>query len=460
VIWLDSWDIYAYTEPDLADLSVRIEGKIEGRILASMWEHAPSLSRDAKYPAIVTGISQREDDEEARIVMTVRGTDEALPLEVVHYAQIPHTFVEGGEYTIQVRLPAGIDQVSHQDYLDAMTKAMPETVLEIYAQYRKLRKAKVFQIINTELENKVMSLGVIGSFLRLKEDGSGYETEIKVGEDTYPAFLPRSLSKTYGYTIQGHAYLTVKEWDHKSEQAILELAPPEYVWGRMQKFVGTKQNGTINSIKEGLGVFVHITSGITGLVHSKYRAPDNLQPGDKVKIFIKSIDSDKGEVELRLVSPELQSLKTSLPPTFITTAKSKVRGGLLIDFPGSVRAGVNGFVPFSLCNGFIEEGDRILVMLESWDEYEENFVFKPVDESGTWDYLSRNVNKLFEGGVVKGTKDGLGIFVHLINGVQGLVHISQLPSGRTPQSYQKVNSLAVRIYSVDKDQKRISLNLR
>jgi small subunit ribosomal protein S1 len=236
--------------------------------------------------------------------------------------------------------------------------------------------------------------------------------------------------------------------------------------------------GTIRSVVD-FGLFVDI-GGFEGLVHRSEIAwkdlpvpPSEYKPGDKVKVMVIDFDKEKGKVSLsikRLRPNPWEGIADRYPAG--TLVKGKVVS--VTDFGAFVELeeDVEGLVHVSeLSWGYpdnpkevVHEGDEVEVVVLSCDEETRRISLslrrtqRDPWEDGEAKYP---VGQRVVGTVTKITD--FGAFVKLEDGVEGLVHVSELDWGHVAHPrdvLQQGENVEVKILSVDPQERRISLSIR
>ncbi|HEX5429968.1 MAG TPA: S1 RNA-binding domain-containing protein [Patescibacteria group bacterium] len=206
-----------------------------------------------------------------------------------------------------------------------------------------------------------------------------------------------------------------------------------------------------------------------------------LKVGDMVFASVLEPENKEGNIELsfRQAGQERvwQTLSDRMRSREVITTKilDANKGGLMVEVNG-----VLGFLPVSQLSSEhyprVEEGDKskILEILKSYvgsefavqiitaDAEEEKLIVS--EKAVTEEELRSKISKLKIGDVVEGTVSGIvdfGIFIKFGDGLEGLVHISELAWSRIehPKDLYKVGQkVQAQIISVDRD--RISLSVK
>jgi len=249
--------------------------------------------------------------------------------------------------------------------------------------------------------------------------------------------------------------------------------------------VGDVLEGTILSVGKN-EVFVDIEGYGLGVVRGRELYDetvrlDNLKVGDKVFASVVEPENKEGNIELSFRQAGQERVWSTLTERLRSreVIKTKIldanKGGLMVEVNG-----VMGFLPVSQLSTEhyprVEEGDKtkILEVLKSYvgsifsvqiitaDAEEEKLIVseKAVGE----EELRTKISKLKIGDVVEGMVSGIvdfGIFLKFGDGLEGLVHISELAWNRIehPKDLYRVGQkVQAQIITIDRD--RISLSIK
>ncbi len=209
------------------------------------------------------------------------------------------------------------------------------------------------------------------------------------------------------------------------------------------------------------------------LERSEFDDPENVNPGDEVRVLLEDVEGDTGLVKIskrkadRIINWEaiMKSKKEGDPVS--GKVMKKIKGGLLVDI------GVPVFLPASQVDirrpGEISDwiGRHIDAMILKIDEERRNIVIsrrKMIEVQ-----REEMKKKTFEGltigevrkGLVKNIAD-FGAFIDL-GGIDGLLHITDMSWGRInhPSEMLKIDQeVEVKVLSIDKDKEKIALGLK
>ncbi|MEW5826526.1 MAG: 30S ribosomal protein S1 [Candidatus Bipolaricaulota bacterium] len=259
----------------------------------------------------------------------------------------------------------------------------------------------------------------------------------------------------------------VKERERMRRKALFDALQPDQ-----------EIEGTVRSIVD-FGLFVDI-GGFEGLVHRSEIAwkdlpvpPSEYRVGSKVKVKVIDFDREKGKVSL-----SIKRLRPN-PWTGIRdryAAGAQVEGTVVsvTDFGAFVELepDVEGLVHISELSwghpenpkDVVKEGDRVPVVILSCDEEARRISLSlRRTQRDPWESVE---TKYARGQVATGmvTKiTDFGAFVKLEEGVEGLVHVSEIDWGHVnhPRDVLKESDeVQVKVLSADPRERRISLSIR
>jgi len=229
------------------------------------------------------------------------------------------------------------------------------------------------------------------------------------------------------------------------------------------------------------GAFVKLEEGIEGLVHisemswtKRISHPSDLvQIDDEVEVVVLAINKDKQEISLGMKQTQdnpWDHVAERYPPG--TTVQGTVRNltnyGAFIE----IEEGIDGLLhvsdmswtrKISHPNEMVEKGQQLECRVISVDQVRRRIALglKQMSE----DPWTRDIPGKYEPGqVVTGTVTKItnfGVFVGLENGLEGLLHISELADHKVenPEEVVKVGEqIEVKILRVDPDERKIGLS--
>src|SRR3954453_6590789 len=209
------------------------------------------------------------------------------------------------------------------------------------------------------------------------------------------------------------------------------------------------------------------------LERSEFDDPENVKPGDEVRVLLEDMEGDTGLVKIskrkadRIINWEaIMKAKKEGDPVSGKGTK-KIKGGLLVDI------GVPVFLPASQVDirrpGEISDwiGRQIDAVILKIDEERRNIVIsrRKMIEVQREEMKRKTLDGLVIGevrkGVVKDVAD-FGAFIDL-GGIDGLLHITDMSWGRInhPSDILKIDQeVEVKVLAIDKDKEKIALGLK
>ena len=236
--------------------------------------------------------------------------------------------------------------------------------------------------------------------------------------------------------------------------------------------------GTIRSVVD-FGLFVDI-GGFEGLVHRSEIAwkdlpvpPPDYRVGEKVNVKVLDFDTEKGKVSLSIkrlrANPWDGIMERFIAGTEVTgTVVSVTDFGAFVE----LEQDVEGLVHVSELSwghpespkDIVSEGDKVTVVVLSVDEAAHRISLSlRRTQSDPWGDVT---SKYPRGQVVSGTVTKLtdfGAFVKLENGIEGLVHVSEIDWGHVNHPRDVLSEgevVEVKVLSADPSERRISLSIR
>lgn len=246
----------------------------------------------------------------------------------------------------------------------------------------------------------------------------------------------------------------------------------------------------INSIVSGkivslmdYGAFVALEDGVEGLIHvsemfwttKKFRHPSKIMSvGDEVKVMILGIDGENKRISLGLkqtVSNPWMALKDKYPEGSIVkgTVRNIADFGIFI----GIEEGIDGLVHVSDISWkqrikhpseFFKKGQEVEAVVLNIDVENEKFSLGIKQlETNPWDEI---VTKYVPGAVISGKITNItdfGLFVEIEEGVEGLVHVSEIghKKVKSPNEIFNVGDITTAVVkSIDSKSKKIRLSIK
>ena len=241
---------------------------------------------------------------------------------------------------------------------------------------------------------------------------------------------------------------------------------------------GQIREGVVSSIVN-FGAFVDL-GGVDGLIHVSelsWKHIDHpsevVKVGDKVTVEVLDVDLDRERISLSLKAtqedPWQRFARTHVPGQIVKGKVTKiVQFGVFI----SVEDGIEGLVHISeLANRHVENpetvvkpGEEVFVKVIDVDLDRERISLSlKATQEDPWQRFARTH---VPGQIVKGKVTKIvqfGVFISVEDGIEGLVHISELANRHVenPETVVKPGeTVFVKVIDVDLDRRRISLSLK
>jgi small subunit ribosomal protein S1 len=343
---------------------------------------------------------------------------------------------------------------------------------------RKLQREETLKILNEGeiVEGTVKNLTDYGAFIDLGGvDGLLHITDIAWGRIGHP-----SEKLSVGDRIK----VKVLHFDREKEKVSLGLkqALPDPWNTVLERYpIGFRTKGKVVNITD-YGVFVELEGGVEGLVHiselswsKKMKHPSKVvHIGDTVEVIVLDCDPVKRRISLGMkqVEPNPWTLIGEKYPvdTRVTgRVKTITDFGIFIGF----EEGVDGLVHVSEMSWtkkvkhpseLYKKGQEVEAVVLNIDRKNERFSLgiKQLTPD-PWKDLSQRYRK---GDVVTGKVTNVtdfGAFVELEEGIEGLVHVSEISRGKVekPSDILKVGStVSALVIHIDPYERRIGLSIK
>lgn len=343
---------------------------------------------------------------------------------------------------------------------------------------RKNQREKTLAILEegAVIEGTVKNITDYGLFIDLGGiDGLLHITDISWGRVGHPSEV---------YQLGDKIKVKVLKFDKEKERVSLgykQLKADPWLEADKKYTVNTKVKGKVVSLAD-YGAFVEVEEGIEGLIHvsemswtRKIRHPSQIiKVGDVVEAVVLNIDSSAKRISLGLkqVEPnpwEVIGQKYPVGTTIEGRIKNITDFGIFI----GIDEGIDGLVHISDISWtkrikhpseVYKKGQEVQAVVLNIDEPNERFSLgikqlhpDPWDEIPTKYKIGTRVT-----GTVTNITD-FGVFVELEEGIEGLIHVSELTKekGGNPLSRFKVDDvIQARVINISKEDKKIGLSIK
>ncbi len=240
---------------------------------------------------------------------------------------------------------------------------------------------------------------------------------------------------------------------------------------------GTRVKGRVVNITD-YGAFVELAEGLEGLIHisemswTKIRHPSQrLKVDEDIEVMVLDVDVDQKRISLGLKQVEPNPWdnveERYLPGTRVSgPVKNITSFGVFI----GIEPGIDGLVHISDLSWkkvkhpseIFKKGQEVEAVVLKIDKASKRFSLSTRElENNPWDGVQERYSP---GMIVEGAVTSIadfGAFVELEEGLEGLVHISELNRGKLKAADLKVGEVVeVEVLNVDPDDNKIGLSIR
>ncbi len=348
----------------------------------------------------------------------------------------------------------------------------------IVAEQRAAEKQEALKNINegAVVEGVIKNITEYGIFIDLGGiDGLLHVTDISWGRIAKPSEMFHK-----GDRIK----VKVLSFDREKERVSLGIKQlHENPWENIAERypVGMLVEGKVVNLTD-YGVFVELEPGVEGLIHisemfwtREIKHPSKvLNVGDTINVVVLEVNAEAKRVSLSLkqTSPNpWEKLKEKYPPG--TIVKGQVRNITNFGVFVGIEDGIDGLVHVSDISWkhrvahpseYFKKGQEVEAVVLNIDVDNEKFSLgiKQI-EKNPWDELPQ---KYAPGSVVTGKITNFtdfGIFVEIEEGIEGLVHISEISQKRVKSSQELYNVgdiVSAVVKSIDPRSKKIRLSIK
>ena len=324
-------------------------------------------------------------------------------------------------------------------------------------------------------KGRVKNITDFGAFIDLDGiDGLLHITDMSWGRIKHPSEMLK-----VGQELE----VMVLDVDREKERISLGLKQTtENPWSTIvEKFpVGSRVKGKVVNLA-AYGAFVEIAPGIEGLVHiSEFswtkrvaRPSDMLNIGDEVLVSVLQVDAENQKIALGIRQTQENPWDTVQDRYPVgSRVKGKVRNftnyGAFIE----LEEGIDGMIHISDMSWTrkinrpsecLQKGEEVEAIVEAVDPKEQRISLSlKKAQTDPWSEIATKypVGKLVKGKVSKIAS--FGAFIELEDGVDGLVHISQISDERVTHVkdvLKEGQEVEARVVKVDRKDRRIGLSM-
>jgi small subunit ribosomal protein S1 len=371
-------------------------------------------------------------------------------------------FNVGDVIPVLVENGAGPDQQLRLSYTKA-SRIKRQTALQEAIRSGKLLEGKVVEVVKGGL---LVDVGMRG-FIPASQIDEQYVEDLKVyvGQTLTLKVIQHDLPN--GKLILSRKAVLKEAATERRRETLASLAE------------GQRYMGVVKRILE-YGIFVDI-GGIEGLLHisemswRRIKHPSELfQVGDAVEVEVLKFDREKNRISLgyrrAADDPWLQAAEYYPEGTVVQGAITKLEHyGAFAELP----SGIQGLIPISEMSWtrrithpeqLLKVGDQVEAVVTRLDVLNRkmSLSLKQITEH-PWEVFAREheAGEVLTGKVTRAAD--FGVFVELSEGVEGLVHISELaeaPNKSLLSTFKPGQDVPVKILGVDLMNKKISLSIK
>ena len=484
------------------DVFVDIGYKSEGQVSLDEFADKEAVKPGLKFQVMLRDL---ENDKTGMVVLSKKAADDQIRWEKV-LAQYTEGCVVNGTIRSQVRggllvdidgveafLPGSqVDVMSVRDLAPYIGQTFDFKVIKISNERKNIIISRRELIEGTMAEKKAALLASLqkgeirkgrvknitdfGAFIDLDGiDGLLHITDMSWGRIKHPSEMLK---------VGQELDVMVLDVDQEKERISLGLKQTtENPWSTIsEQFpVGSRVQGKVVNLA-AYGAFVEIAPGIEGLVHiSEFswtkrvaRASDMLNVGDEIMVQVLSVDSENQKIALGIRQTQENPWDSVMDRYPVgSRVKGKVRNWTQYGAFVELEDGIDGMIHVtdlswtrrpahpSEC---LQKGQEVEAIVLDVNPKEQR-ISLGLKQAQT-DPWADIASKYAVGAIIKGKVSkvaSFGAFVELEEGVDGLVHISQISDQRIEKvkdALQIGQEVEARVVKVDRGERRIGLSIK
>ena len=329
---------------------------------------------------------------------------------------------------------------------------------------------------HTPVKGTVKNITEYGAFVDLGGiDGLIHITDMSWGRVNHPSEI---------FNVGDQVDVVVLNYDPQNNKVSLgykQLQPDPWL-AVIEKYpIGTRVKGKVINLAD-YGAFVELEKGVEGLIHisemswnEKIKHPSKiLSVGNWVEAIVLSIDAASKRISLGLKQTEQNpwdALKEKYPAGTAITGRVKniTDFGVFVE----VEEGIHGLIHISDLSWskraknpseYVRKGDRVAAKVLEIDPVKQRLSLGLKQmQPDIWSEFFRKyrVGDNVEGRIVNLTN--YGAFVELEDGIEGLVHVSEMGMERieNPQEHFQLGDVVkAKIIKMDQGEKKIGLSIK
>ncbi len=269
---------------------------------------------------------------------------------------------------------------------------------------------------------------------------------------------------------KGRVALGLKQKENNPWEEIEDRYPP-----------GTKVSGKIVNLVP-YGAFIEIEPGIEGLIHVSEMSwvknvtdpSEIVNKGDELEAIVLSVQKDEGKISLGIKQTEKnpwEDVDAKYPVG--STVKAEIRNLTNYGAFVELEPGIDGLIHISDLSWIkkvshpsevLKKGDVVEAIILSVDQ-ESKKITLGVKQLGSnpWESIEKTlpVGTVVKGSVTKIT--AFGAFIELENGIEGLVHVTELSDqafGKVEEVVAVGDEVTAKVIKLDPEHKKISLSIK
>lgn len=484
------------------DVFVDIGYKSEGVVSLDEFADKEAVKPGLKFQVMLRDL---ENDKTGMVVLSKKAADDQIRWEKV-LAQYTEGCVVNGTIRSQVRggllvdidgveafLPGSqVDVMSVRDLAPYIGQTFDFKVIKISNERKNIiisrreliegtmaekKAALLASLQNGEIrKGRVKNITDFGAFIDLDGiDGLLHITDMSWGRIKHPSEMLK---------VGQELDVMVLDVDQEKERISLGLKQTtENPWSTIsEQFpVGSRVQGKVVNLA-AYGAFVEIAPGIEGLVHiSEFswtkrvaRASDMLNVGDEIMVQVLSVDSENQKIALGIRQTQENPWDSVMDRYPVgSRVKGKVRNWTQYGAFVELEDGIDGMIHVtdlswtrrpahpSEC---LQKGQEVEAIVLDVNPKEQR-ISLGLKQAQT-DPWADIASKYAVGAIIKGKVSkvaSFGAFVELEEGVDGLVHISQISDQRIEKvkdALQIGQEVEARVVKVDRGERRIGLSIK
>ena len=484
------------------DVFVDIGYKSEGVVSLDEFADKEAVKPGLKFQVMLRDL---ENDKTGMVVLSKKAADDQIRWEKV-LAQYTEGCVVNGTIRSQVRggllvdidgveafLPGSqVDVMSVRDLAPYIGQTFDFKVIKISNERKNIIISRRELIEGTMAEKKAALLASLqkgeirkgrvknitdfGAFIDLDGiDGLLHITDMSWGRIKHPSEMLK---------VGQELDVMVLDVDQEKERISLGLKQTtENPWSTIsEQFpVGSRVQGKVVNLA-AYGAFVEIAPGIEGLVHiSEFswtkrvaRASDMLNVGDEIMVQVLSVDSENQKIALGIRQTQENPWDSVMDRYPVgSRVKGKVRNWTQYGAFVELEDGIDGMIHVtdlswtrrpahpSEC---LQKGQEVEAIVLDVNPKEQR-ISLGLKQAQT-DPWADIASKYAVGAIIKGKVSkvaSFGAFVELEEGVDGLVHISQISDQRIEKvkdALQIGQEVEARVVKIDRGERRIGLSIK